>query len=539
MSYFNELGIGLLVPALIGSAFILPALGLVVKRKEFFHAYAILVSIAVAAVATMNLLEVLDKGPIVYAFGGWPPPIGIVYEVDALGAVLACMTSWILLAIVIYSCWYMKSGSGLEYYYTLLLGLEAGLIGCYYTGDAFNLFVMLEVLSISAYALVGFYRGRAEAVEAAVKYGMIGAVATTVYFIGLVFVYGGFGTLNMADLALKSRMLVASPFSGSIYGAIPVSATIALALSLWAFTYKSAVFPNHFWLPDAHPEAPTPVSAALSGLVVNVGAYAVMRFLYTIFGEGSVLAVGTQFRNAFLLVLLTLGIASGFIGALMMIVQEDVKRLLAYSTVSHIGLIFMGISIGLSSVAPQITYIGLTGALYHIINHAVGKALLFMGVGVMIVAAGGRRKLDELAGIGRRYPIVMAAIIIGFLQLMGLPPLGGFFSKLLLYEAFMAADMPLIAAFIVAISAISVLGYLKVIYSIWFRPASGNEEPVRVSNPSGVLVGLALTCITLGVLSPYLTPALHSIIEGTISPSGVGRYVNVFIHAARALAPQG
>ncbi len=538
MSGLNELGVGVTVPLMIVFAFILPALGLVIKKKAFFHVYASVVSLGVALVTTWNLITALGEGPQVYAFGGWPPPLGIVYEVDALSGFLGALTAWIMFGVVIYSTWYMKVGEGLPYYYTLLLGLETGLLGCYYTGDVFNFFVMLEVLSISAYALVGFYRNRPEAVEAAVKYGMIGAVATTVYFIALVFIYGAFGTLNIADLSLKSRAVVESPFSGGVYGAIPVSAAIALALSLWAFTYKSAVFPNHFWLPDAHPEAPTPVSATLSGLVINVGAYAVVRFLYTIFGRNSIIAVDTWVRDAFLLTLLVLGVTSGIVGALMMIVQEDVKRLLAYSTVSHVGLIFIGISIGFTSVPPSVVSTGLTGSLYHILNHSVGKALLFLSVGVLIVASGGKRRLDELAGLGRKYPIITGAAVIGFLQLMGLPPFGGFFSKFLLYEAFMAAGMPIIAALIVAISAVSVLGYSKVIYSIWFRnPKTGSVKKAPI--PTGVVVALATACLLLGLLSPYLTQALTSIINGSVSSAGIHNYIVAFLNAAKSLGVRG
>ena len=539
MVAFNELSVGALVPGLIGLAFILPAISLGVKNKKFFHIYGSLVTLGVAVVSTYNLFEVIKSGPIIYAFGGWPPPLGIVYEVDSLSALLSTLTAWLIVAIVMYSWWYLRLSNGLPYYYTLLLGLEAGLIGCYYTGDAFNFFVMLEVLSISAYALVAYYRGKGQAIEAAVKYGLIGAVATTIYFIALIFLYGSFGTLNIADLALKSRFLASTPFSGSVYGAIPVSASIGLALALWTFTYKSAVFPNHFWLPDAHPEAPTPVSAALSGLVINVGAYATLRFMYTVFGNDSFLAVTPGIRNSFLVALLVLGISSGLVGALMMLVQEDVKRLLAYSTVSHVGLIFIGVAIGLSYVPAAAVTAGLTGALYHIINHAVGKALLFLGVGVFIVAAGGSRKLDDLAGIGRKYPAVTAAVFIGFLQLMGVPPFGGFFSKFLLYQAYMSAGMPLVAGLIVAISAISVLGYSKVIYSIWFRPLSRDIKASKASVATWVALVLAGACITLGLVSYLLTPALQGVISSSLTPAGVSNYITTFINSAKSLGPWG
>lgn len=537
----NVWSFGALVPAVIVTAFILPILGMVIKKRAFFHVYGSVITAAVALVTTYNLWVVWKNGVQVYTFGGWPPPLGISYEVDLLGAVLSALTGWVLLLIALYSTWYVRDAEGIPYYYTLLLGLEAGLLGCIYTGDAFNLFVMLEVLSISAYALVGYYRRKPEAIEAAVKYGLLGAAATTIYFIALVFLYGAFGTLNMADLAIKSRAVAHSPFSGAIYGAIPVSASVGVALALWAFTYKSALFPNHFWLPDAHPEAPTPVSAALSGLVVNVGAYAVIRFMYTIFGPDSVLGAGAGFRDTVLIALLILGAASGLVGALMMAVQEDIKRLLAYSTISHVGLIFMGISIGLSSVPQEVASVGLAGAIYHIINHSVGKALLFMAAGTLIVAAGGRRKLDDLAGIGRKYPLVTAALFIGFFQLMGLPPFGGFTSKFLLYMAFFEAGLPVISVLIVAISAISVMGYAKVMYSVWFRPTSsefGGEAGSYVL-PSGVVMFMAAICVALGLVSPILTPLISHVVDASVTSSGIISYIQAFLKVATSLGSGG
>ena len=534
------ISIGALVPATIVLAFIIPLLSLVIKSRTFFHAYATLVSLVVALVSTFNLWIAVNEGTQVYAFGGWPPPLGIIYEVDQLNAVLAALTGWLIFFIVLYSSWYMKTSDGVQYYYTLILGLTAGLLGCLYTGDAFNLFVMIEVLSISAYALVGFYRGRPQAIEAAIKYGLIGAAATTVYFIALVFLYGSYGTLNMADMALKSRTVPYVPYSGSVYGAISIATLIALALALWAFTYKSALFPNHFWLPDAHPEAPTPVSAALSGLVVNIGAYASLRFLYTIFGDSSVIATVTGYRDLFLTALLILGIGSGLIGVLMMIVQRDIKRLLAYSTVSHIGLIFMGISIGFSSVPQDASALGLSGALYHIINHSVGKALLFLAAGVLIAAAGGSRDLDDMAGVGRKYPWVAVALFLGFFQLMGLPPFGGFFSKFLLYSAFFKAGLPIVSALIVAISAISVLGYAKVMYSVWFRPPKDVKDlKGQISLPTGVVTLMGIACLALGLLSPLLTGFLGGVIDASIMPGGVNNYVQAFLRAISALTPMG
>ncbi|MEM4486160.1 MAG: proton-conducting transporter membrane subunit [Zestosphaera sp.] len=519
----NVLSVGMLVPSLIGLAFVLPLLGMLVKNIRFFHIYASLASLYALITATYNFHLVLEGGVKAYPFGGWWPPMGISYEVDYVNALLALLTTSVMFLITVYSAWYVRDLKAAPYYYTLLLGLEVGMLGCIYTGDAFNLFVMLEVMSISAYALVGFYRSKPEAVEAAIKYGLFGAVATTLYFIGLVFIYASFGTLNMADLINKVTFGY-NTASGPYYGQVYAATAVALALSLWAFTFKSAIFPNHFWLPDAHPEAPTPVSAALSGLVVNVGVYAVFRFMYTIFNPYS--AVG-GLRDMMLLTTLVLGIASGFVGAFMMAVQDDIKRLLAYSTVSHLGLVLAGLSIGMTTVATPGTpaYInGLSGALYHLINHSLGKSLLFLASGVVIFMAGGSRRLDELGGLVRRNPLLAFVLMVGVLQLLGVPPFGGFFSKYLLYSSFMEAGMPYIAVLINAISAVSLLGYVRLLYAVLFKTSKVQDLPKVGLIPIAVLLALAAACIATGLLSGVLIDWLQTVVNGTASLQGIYNY---------------
>ncbi|MEM0348544.1 MAG: proton-conducting transporter membrane subunit [Zestosphaera sp.] len=518
------LSIGVLVPSLIGLAFVLPLLGMFVKNIKFFHVYASAASLYALIVAIYNFNVVVREGVKAYPFGGWWPPIGISYEVDEVNSLIALLTASVMFLITLYSTWYIRDLKDAPYYYTLLLGLEVGMLGCIYTGDAFNLFVMLEVMSISAYALVGFYRNKPEAIEAAIKYGLFGAVATTLYFIGLVFIYASFGTLNMADLTNKATLFWAhNLISGPYYGQVYAATAVALALSLWAFTFKSAVFPNHFWLPDAHPEAPTPVSAALSGLVVNVGVYAIFRFFYTIFNPFSVLS---DLRDLMLLITLVLGIASGLIGAFMMAVQDDIKRLLAYSTISHIGLILVGLSIGsslLSRPGSQAFVDGLTGAFYHLINHSIGKSLLFLASGVIIYMAGGTRKLDELGGVARKNPVLGVVLVVGVLQLLGIPPFGGFFSKYLLYASYLEAGAPYISVIINIVSAVSLLGYVRLLYAAFFTIP--RREFVKTSMfPSIILLVLSVACLMTGLLSPTISDWLRRFVDATTSKEGILNY---------------
>ncbi len=526
--------LGVIIPVLALSAFALPLASLIIKRKRFYDIYTIVFTSFTLIASYMIYEEVYKLGtPIVYAFGGWPPPLGIVYEVDGFNSILGLFTSAVMFAIALYSIWYTEHMDEPVWYYTLLLGLETGLLGCLYTGDAFNLFVMLEVLSISAYALVAYYRSRPQAIEAAIKYAIVGAVATTLYFLSLVFIYASYGTLNMADISMKSLGITRyTVISDGVYGSLLTASSVALALALWTFTFKSALFPNHFWLPDAHPEAPTPVSAALSGLVVNIGVYAVARFLYTIFGEYSIVGVD-GFRDIVLYALLVLGIASGFIAALLMIVQNDIKRLLAYSTISHIGLIYMGLAIGFSSTPTEVKVIGLTAMIYHIINHGVAKALLFMSSGVYIMASG-TRDLDKMSGVGRAYPLTTIALIMGFLQLMGFIPFGGFFSKLLLYQAYIANGSVLPAVMVIVISAISLLGYIKVMYATIFAPPA-KEYTYRVNKGIEILlVIMGIACLLLGIFSPYIIDELKILIQNSLV-QGIDKYIDAFLRTYNEL----
>ncbi len=496
----DYISVGVVTPLLIAAAFSLPLITLVTKRREIYYGISLAVSAVALALTIYNFHLVFNviKRPLVYTFGGWPPPIGIVYEVDALSALLGLVTGGVMFTVTLYSVWYLRDVEGYEWYFTLLLGLEAGLLGCLYTGDVFNLFVMLEVLSVSAYALVAFYRSSKEAVEAGIKYAIIGALSTTIYFIALVFIYGAFGTLNMADLAAKSRLLL----QYTAFFAVPLppsnlflATAIALPLSLWAFLFKAAVFPNHFWLPDAHPAAPTPISAALSGLVVNVGAYATIRFLYTIFGYGAVgdIAVVTSALSTGIVIL---GAVSAVVGSVMMMIQKDIKRLIAYSTILHLGLIFSAIGL---RTAPA-----LSAALYHITTHSVGKALLFMSAGVFIKAVRSR-SVDDMAGVARYLLVSSIAMMVSIMSLIGLPPLGGFFSKLSLYTAYLHSNHPYLVAVLLASSTFALLAYIKVLYVSWFRYPTREvripKEGVGITLPFSILV---ITLMVLGFLSPLL-----------------------------------
>jgi len=540
----NELSVGLVtvVPVLV--AFILPVLTLKFRSRALYATITTATTFFTVVLTLINLLEVMKGNILTYSFGGWPPPLGIVYVVDSLNGILAFLVATLFFFSSLYTYWYFnKIESGYEWLSTLTLLLLAGVLGCLYTGDLFNFFVMLEVLSVSSYALVAFFRRRKWAVEASMAYSFIGALATMLFFFGVIFIYASFGTVNIADLIVKthqdpqltSKYLEA--WSGKCvgewcYGNVFISSALAVALMLWALNFEAGVFPNNYWMPSAYAESPTPVSALFAGIVDKVGTYGVVRLFITLFtAYSAVLAFplwGVAFRDLILIVLSFLGLVTGYLGALLMFPQKNVKRLLTYSTISHIGIIFTSFGALISRVPLSASAEALSGVLLHMITHAIGEFTLFLGLGTLSIVVGSTN-LTKMQGVGSKYPLITAPIIIGFLSLLGVVPLAGFFSKFVMFTALMNAGLPLHAISIVIISGISALGYFKVIYTLVV--GRGSEEGgarERLLIPTSILLILAASLLVLGVMIAQgaIINELMNHAEDLLSIDGLSKYVN-------------
>lgn len=540
----NELSVGLVtvVPVLV--AFILPVLTLKFRSRALYATITTATTFFTVVLTLINLLEVMKGNILTYSFGGWPPPLGIVYVVDSLNGILGFLAATLFFFSSLYTYWYFnKIESGYEWFSTLTLLLLAGVLGCLYTGDLFNFFVMLEVLSVSSYALVAFFRRRKWAVEASMAYSFIGALATMLFFFGVIFIYASFGTVNIADLIVKTHQdpQLASKYleawSGKCvgewcYGNVFISSALAVALMLWALNFEAGVFPNNYWMPSAYAESPTPVSALFAGIVDKVGTYGVVRLFITLFtAYSAVLAFplwGVAFRDLILIVLSFLGLVTGYLGALLMFPQKNVKRLLTYSTISHIGIIFASFGALISRVPLSASAEALSGVLLHMITHAIGEFTLFLGLGTLSIVVGSTN-LTKMQGVGSKYPLITVPIIIGFLSLLGVVPLAGFFSKFVMFTALMNAGLPLHAISIVIISGISALGYFKVIYTLVVR--RGSEEGgarERLLIPTSILLILAASLLVLGVMIAQgaIINELMNHAEDLLSIDGLSKYVN-------------
>ncbi|NJE06297.1 cation:proton antiporter [Thermococcus sp. M36] len=516
----DAVGLTPIIPLLF--AFALPLTSILIKgNRRVVQAYALL-GTGLTLISSFALFQraYSSDSPLIYTFGKWVAPVGIIYEVDRLGALMALVTAFLMFVIAVYSYRYLEGESGLEWYYTLYLGLEAGLLGVVLTGDAFNLFVMIEVTSIASYALVAFYRGRRDAVHAALKYAFIGAIGTTMYFLALGILYGAFGTVNFADLSAKIHD-IPFPVSGNPVGEVVLASGIVLALATWAFLIKAAIFPNHFWLPEAHPAAPSPISAVLSGLVVNVGIYSLMRFLYTVYG-GELVPGLERVVGGVAAVLVALGAVSALFGALMMNAQRDVKKLIAYSTIMHMGYLAMVVGAG--------TQLALQAAIFHMVNHAIAKALLFLAAGAFIHAAGSR-DIGDLTGLGRRMPVATFGLSVATLSLVGIPPLNVFFSKVLLFDALMERSLAL-AMVIVLSSVIALVAYMRVLYRIWLGKPREDITAGEHASMAFVLLLLSAAVVLMGLAAPLLLQ--HYVDPAAAQMMDYGGYIKAAVEYASA-----
>jgi len=469
----------LLIAIPLASAFAVPLVGLGSKRLA--RCLPALALVADLVIGLLLLPHVLEKA-IVVSIGGFPPPFCINLVVGPLGLGLAILISFVGLLISIYAVGYIKTEPA-EKYHVLFLLLATGAVGIVLTGDIFNLFVFFEILCVASYGLTAYGRDQA-GTEAAMKYLIQGTVGSTFILLAIGFLYGLFGTLNMADIAAK------------VPSAEPLHLFVILAFFIVGFGVEAAIFPLNAWLPDAHSSAPSSVSAILSAIAIKTGVYAIARVSYTLMNA-----------QGFLIFISLIGIITLVVGEIAAYRQkDDIKRMLAYSSIGHIGLIVFAIGIG--------TSLGVFGALFQLVNHALAKCLLFLAAGYMIYRAGSK-KLSDMEGLGRRMPLTAVAFTVATFSLVGLPPFAGFMSKLSIVCAAFKTNRAAYLGFIAVALAATVIeaGYFfRVIQGLYFKGGS-KAQSVRPAKeaPAAALIPLlvlAVLIIAIGVYPQLVTDVL-------------------------------
>jgi multicomponent Na+:H+ antiporter subunit D len=430
--------------------------------------------------ASVSMLQMVqDVGVISYTLGGWKAPLGIELRIDALTSLMLLILSGSASLVSFYALKSIEKeiAEGKQVlFYTAFLLVVAGLIGISITGDAFNVFVFLEISSLSTYAIISMGKDR-RALHASYQYLIMGTIGATFILIGIGFMYVMTGTLNMSDLAQK---LPAVSDTNAVRAAF---AFITIGVGI-----KAAMLPLHQWLPNAYAYSPSVVSTFLAATATKVAVYVMIRFQLTIFGiEFSLLDMPF---DKLLMILGTLGILGGSAYA---IYQKNVKRMLAYSSIAQIGYILL--AIGLASQP------GFTAALLHMFNHALIKGTLFMALGIVFFRYAST-ELSVMSGIGKTMPLTMAAFTIGGLSLIGVPGTAGFVSKWYLVTALLDASLWPLALLILVASVLTLIYVGRVLEYAYFRPAPEGVSQHKV--PSTMIVALwifALSNIYFGLSS--------------------------------------
>lgn len=466
------------------AAFLLPVLGS--KGKAAATLLANLVTIALLALAVAC---VGHSG--VYEVGTWPSHIGIVLVLDGLTSLMLLAVNVVSAAAMLFSVRYMEQYTAKPKYLSLFLLMVAGMNGVVITGDIFNLFVFLEIASIASYALVGFGCEHEE-LEASFKYMVLGSVASSLILLGIALVYGNTGALNMA-------------YTAKVIQQTGINAGLAFAMSLFivGFGLKAALVPFHAWLPDAHPSAPAPISAMLSGVLIKaLGIYALSRLVFNVFG----VSIPVSW------VLIALGVLSMVVGVFLAVGQWDFKRLLAYHSISQMGYVVLGIGLGALILAqggnPLWASLAILGGLFHLVNHAVFKSLLFLTSGSVEMATG-TRQLKQMGGLVERMPYTRTACTIASASIAGVPPFNGFWSKLILVIAAVQAGFFGLAAVTVLVSLVTLLSFLKVQRYVFLGELPEELQDTRESKDSMLIAMLFLAALCLLMSLLILVPSLR------------------------------
>lgn len=486
------------IPALLpliflASALLIPLIG-VFKRKTAYP-LAITASLSAAALSVYGFIYVLQHGTIKYYFGGWIPPIGIEFVYDPLSAFVAAVINVVALLVLTHALNSVRidqEGRQVAYYSVVML-LLTGFNGMIITGDLFNLYVFIEISSLSGYALIAV--GDKQSPFAAFRYLIIGTIGASFYLLGIGYLYFMSGTLNMGDLAGILPMIKDSP-----------TILVALIIIVVGLGIKMAIFPMHGWLPDSYTYAPTTSSALIAPIGTKVGAYALLRLLFFVFGIDY---FSKELPVAELIAIFSCG---GIIfGSVMAIAQKEMKRMLAYSSVAQIG--YIGLGIGLANP------FGFIGAVLHLLNHAFMKACLFIVAGNLRTKAGHSDISLFDNTFRKKYPWTMAAFTVAALSMVGLPPLAGFFSKWYLALGTIQSSRWIYLAVILISSLLNAVYFFRILEKVYMKsPAKDKSDESSLENikkdevvPSMLVptLVLAIGLILLGILNVFIVNQIY------------------------------
>ena len=451
-----------------------------VRSRGFAWLATTAVSYACLVIAILLASRVADGDAISYAIGNWPAPWGIEYRVDALSSFVLVLVTLTASFVAPYAHRSIATEVPAERHYILYAMYclcLTGLLGITITGDAFNVFVFLEISSLAMYVLIALGKRR-KALVAAYQYMLMGTVGATFYVIGVGLLYLMTGTLNLADMAERLR---------AVDDVRPVLA--ALAFITVGIGLKLALFPLHQWLPNAYAYAPSMVTAFLAATATKVSVYVLLRFYFGVF-DPSALFERLPLREVFV----ALSVAAMLAASVVALFEQDVKRLFAWSSVAQIGYITLGIGLDNQS--------SLTGSITHLLNHGVTKGAIFVLLGAVVLRSGSPAvTMAGLAGLGRRMPLTAFGLVIAGLSLVGVPGTAGFISKWYLIVGAIESGMWWVVAVIVFASIIAAAYVWRIVEAAYLRPVQA-ESPVASEAPAGMLaaaLGMVILCVYFGL----------------------------------------
>ena len=482
------------------------------------------IATAVSFLCVILLIKpILINGEIIVSWmGNWSPiggkAFGIGLQIDSLGMFLALIITGASLLSVIYSLKYMSHDNGLEKYYVLFLLLTSSMIGFVFTGDLFNMYVMLEIMTFAAIALTAFRNYKEKSVEAAFKYIVTGSLGSSLILLGTCLIYSETKTLNLAEIAVVIKAMES----------MTPTLIVAFSLMMVGYAVKAFMVPCHTWPTDAHMAAPSSISMILSGVMSKTGIYAIIRLVFMIFGLASNKPVGY--------LILVWGVITMVIGVSMALLQHDFKRLLAFHSVSQIGYIITALGIAIIETG-EVSVLAMTGGTYHMINHAIFKGLLFLTAGAILYTTG-TTDLESVSGLGKRMPFTMAMFLFGAAGISGIPPFNGFASKWMIYEAGFTGSLGIVSIIAVVVSALTLASFIKVGHSVFFGPIKKEHKniedvPTSMKIPMGVL---ALGIVIFGlfpkvIVNKILIPVIKSVYDltGYVSSALGNTYDSLFV----------
>ncbi len=411
---------------------------------------------------------ILQGRTFTYVIAEFIPPFGISFRVDALSYSLSLLASFIYMMAGIYSLDYMKYEEHTSRYAVSFMLTYGSILGVFFAADLFTLFIFFELMSLISYMLI-IHNETAEALKAGYKYLIVTVIGGLFLFLGIVVVFELSGNISFV-------------YAGSVATFTNYVALLGYFSFLLGFGMKAGMVPLHIWLPEAHPVAPSPASALLSGLMIKTGAYGLIRISFQIFNFS--LLMNTNWN----LILVGFAIVTIFLGSAMALFQENLKRRLAYSSIGQMGYILLGIGI-MNGVA-------ITGSIFHIFTHAFMKSTLFLAAGAMIKKTG-KKNINELRGIGHQMPFTMLAFTIASLSMIGIPPLMGFLSKWTLSMGALADGHTMYVVVLLISSLMNSLYYLPIVNSAFFQYSFDPELNKRTISPVMLLpiIILGVSCL--------------------------------------------